>query len=275
MWASLSPHPAPPTPLSHLFGFVPRGEGGGPSPVGAEVGGFRARVLLPNHGWAGWVGGGERHTSLSRGVKTLLLFPVALDGLTPLPSIATRTLPVPSLESGLGRVGASPPPLLLGQDLNLVPREGILTPSSQTPVCSLVCVWGKTDPHPGPLPPPVFGARVLAPRTEAGADGGLRGTQPAAVQQQNMHPGRRGGCKEAPAQQESLLGRWRGCCEADYSQLSLAPIGSAVPNAAGPRCRRRLGGHKSGLGAGGRRVRWATRVPPRGHQPARPCHRHR
>lgn len=110
VWASLSPHPAPPTPLSHLFGFVPRGEGGGPSPVGAEVGGFRARVLLPNHGWAGWVGGGERHTSLSRGVKTLLLFPVALDGLTPLPSIATRTLPVPSLESGLGRVGASPPP---------------------------------------------------------------------------------------------------------------------------------------------------------------------
>lgn len=62
------------------------------------------------------------------------------------------------------------PPLLLGQDLNLVPR-GDSHPRQPN---SSAHSWGEGDrPRPGPLPSPVFGARVSAPRTEAGSDGGV------------------------------------------------------------------------------------------------------
>lgn len=86
----------------------------GLSPVGVEVGGFPARALLPNRSQAGWVGG---DTSLSQGVKTLSPFLEASDGLIPLPGIGTRTVPLPSLGSGVGGLGlhTHPPSSFLGR----------------------------------------------------------------------------------------------------------------------------------------------------------------
>lgn len=100
------PPPHSPSPFGSSLWLCPQGRGWGSEPRRCGGGGFPCKgfAAQPRLDWGG------QHTSLSQGMKTLLLFPVASDGLTPLPSIATRTLPVPSLGSGLGRVGASPPP---------------------------------------------------------------------------------------------------------------------------------------------------------------------
>lgn len=98
--------------------------------------------------------GGSGGTSLSRGMKTLSPFPVASDGLTPLPSIATRTVPLPS--PWVGGVGASRPlPFPSWAGFEFGDTGGIHAPGSQTPPA---LSWrGQTDPIPVPCHLPSLG----------------------------------------------------------------------------------------------------------------------
>lgn len=117
------PSPHSPCPFGSSLWICPqekggRGEGGGRKPSGSEPrrcrgGGFPCKgfAAQPQPGWVGQEG-----TSLSQGVKTLLPFPAASDGLTPLPGITTRMVPLPSLGSGGDVcVRASHPPSFLGR----------------------------------------------------------------------------------------------------------------------------------------------------------------
>lgn len=71
-------------------------------------------------------------------MKTLSPFPADLDGLTSLPSIPTKIVPLPSLGSRVRR-GEGFTFTLLGQDLNFVSRE--FTPPAAKRLWD-TAVWG-------------------------------------------------------------------------------------------------------------------------------------
>lgn len=261
------PPPCCPCPFGSFLWVCPQKEGGQgrgkqswsePCRCGVSLGTLRCTT-------AARLGGLGGHNSFL-GCEDPLALPGGF-GQAHSPSNTTRSMHLPSLLPRLGGSGLHSP-LLLGQGLNLVPRRDSHT--QQPNSCSMQ-LWGDR-----PLPLPVFGMHISRSRTKAGPTGPQRDTASsgAAVGRALQSQGLTGGCKgsgTAGETAEDAARMLRGCCE-DAAGLIIRSL--PHPDWLHRR-RRRLHGHKSGVGAGGCRVRQAPRAPLQGHQPAWPCHHHR